>query len=139
MIAAQSDLGEVAVNPRAERSRAALIEAMTSALDTSEPGAVLSVAEIARAAGVSRPTLYQHFGDLPNLMRAAAMVRLVALFDTVPQPAPLAQISWREASVAALRALLTELEHRRGFYLAVLDSTAARDVREDVIDRKSVV
>lgn len=134
MIAAQSDLGEVAVNPRAERSKTALIEAMTSALDTLEPGAVLSVAEIARAAGVSRPTLYQHFGDLPNLMRAAAMVRLVALFDTVPQPAPHAQISWREASVAALRALLTELEHRRGFYLAVLDSTAARDVREDVIE-----
>jgi len=134
MTAAQSDLGEVAVNPRAERSRTALIEAMTSALDSLEPGAVLSVAEIARAAGVSRPTLYQHFGDLPNLMRAAAMVRLVALFDTVPQPAPQAQISWREASVAALRALLTELEHRRGFYLAVLDSTAARDVREDVIE-----
>src|SRR5690625_7084669 len=83
MTAAQSDVGEVAVNPRAERSRTALIDAMTSALETLEPGTVLSVAEIARTAGVSRPTLYQHFGDLPNLMRAAAMVRLVALFDTV--------------------------------------------------------
>jgi len=134
MTAAQSDVGEVAVNPRAERSRTALIDAMTSALETLEPGTVLSVAEIARTAGVSRPTLYQHFGDLPNLMRAAAMVRLVALFDTVPPPAPQKEISWREASVAALRALLTELEHRRGFYLAVLDSTAARDVREDVIE-----
>src|SRR5690625_848913 len=89
MTAAQSDVGEVAVNPRAERSRAALIDAMTSALETLEPGTVLSVAEIARTAGVSRPTLYEHFGDLPNLMRDAAMMRLVALFETVTHTAHL--------------------------------------------------
>lgn len=134
MTAAQSDEELVEVNPRAERSRTALIEAMTRALDAHELGSALSVAEISRAAGVSRPTLYQHFGDLPNLMRAAAMVRLVALFDTVPQPEPDSGVSWREASVTALRALLTELEYRREFYLAVLDSTAAGDVREDVIE-----
>src|SRR5699024_11998656 len=86
MTAAQSDEEAVEVNPRAERSRAAVIEAMTRALDAHELGSVLSVAEISRAAGVSRPTWYQHFGDLPNLMRAAAMVRLVALFDSVPEP-----------------------------------------------------
>src|SRR5699024_11274618 len=86
MTAAQSDEVAVEVNPRAERSRTALIEAMTRALDAHELGSVLSVAEISRAAGVSRPTLYQHFGDLPNLMRAAAMVRVVALFDSVPEP-----------------------------------------------------
>ena len=132
MAAAQSDEGVVEVNPRAERSRTALIEAMTRALDAHELGTVLSVAEISRAAGVSRPTLYQHFGDLSNLMRAAAMVRLVALFDSVPEPD--SGVSWPEVSVTVLRALLTELEYRREFYLAVLDSTAAGDVREDVIE-----
>jgi len=125
------DVGSV--NPRAERSRAALIEAVTEALDEGQPGEVFSVAEIARAAGVSRPTLYQHFGDLPNLMRASAMVRLKSLFDTVPplQPYP---TSWRAAAATVLQALLQELGHRRAFYLAVLDSTAGRDVREDVIE-----
>lgn len=127
------DAGEMR-NPRAERSKTALITAMTHALDEYEPGQVLSLAEISRTAGVSRPTLYQHFGDLANLIRAAAAVRLVALFDSVPQPAHDAQGSWHDASSTALHALLTELEDRRGFYLAALDSTAAGEVREDVIE-----
>lgn len=121
-------------NPRAERSKAALITAMTHALDQYQPGQVLSLAEISRAAGVSRPTLYQHFGDLANLIRAAAAVRLVALFESVPQPVCDAPVSWPDASTETLHALLTELEQRRGFYLAVLDSTAAGEVREDVIE-----
>src|SRR5699024_12612624 len=83
MAASVSGWEDAVSNPRAERSKAALVEAMTDALDAYEPGDSLSIAEISRAAGVSRPTLYQHFGDLPNLMRAAAMVRLVALFESV--------------------------------------------------------
>lgn len=132
MAASVSDRDETVFNPRAERSKAALIETMTEALDAYEPGDSLSIAEIARAAGVSRPTLYQHFGGLSNLMRAAAMVRLVALFETVPPP----EVDGTTPSVSAtvLRALLRELERRRGFYLAVLDSTAGREVRKDVIE-----
>lgn len=132
MAASVSDGDATVSNPRAERSKAALIEAMTNALDAYEPGDTLSISEISRAAGVSRPTLYQHFGDLPNLMRAAAMVRLVALFESVPPP----EVDATSPSVSAtvLRALLAELERRRSFYVAVLDSTAGREVREDVIE-----
>lgn len=128
---ARSD--DPAENPRAERSRTSLIDAMTRTLDEHGGASVLSVAEIARSAGVSRPTLYQHFGDLQNLVRASAMVRLVALFESVPPPAVDARIQWRDASAVVLGALLTELEARRGFYLAVLDSSAGGDVREDII------
>lgn len=122
-----------AENPRAERSKAALIDAMTRTLDAHAGDSVLSVAEIARAAGVSRPTLYQHFGDLQTLVRSSAMVRLVALFESVPPPCVDAHVHWREASAVVLGALLAELEERRGFYLAVLDSSAGGDVREDII------
>lgn len=132
MAASVSDWEETVSSPRAERSKAALIAAMTDALDAYESGTSLSISEISRAAGVSRPTLYQHFGDLPNLMRAAAMVRLVALFESVPSP----EVEGASPSVSAavLRALLAELERRRSFYLAVLDSTAGREVRDDVIE-----
>lgn len=129
-----SDAVSSAINPRAERSKTALIDAMTAALEHYESGDSVSVAEVSRAAGVSRPTLYQHYGDLPNLMRAAAMVRLKAVFAAVPQSPQDSTASWETVSGTALRALLTELEHRRAFYLAVLDSTAGRDVREDVIE-----
>src|SRR5699024_9473345 len=132
MAASVSGWEDAVSNPRAERSKAALVEAMTDALDAYEPGDSLSIAEISRAAGVSRPTRYQHFGDLPNLMRAAAMVRLVALVESVPLPGANATSRWVSATV--LRALLAELERRRSFYLVVLDSTAGREVREDVIE-----
>ncbi|WP_082911775.1 TetR/AcrR family transcriptional regulator [Enteractinococcus helveticum] len=133
-VASGPEDAESSVNPRAERSRAALIDAVTVALDEGQPGEVFSVAEISRAAGVSRPTLYQHFGDLPNLMRASALVRLTSLFDTVPPLQAHPTASWRTAATTVLQALLQELGHRRAFYLAVLDSTAGRDVREDVIE-----
>lgn len=123
-----------ASNPRAQRSKTALITAMIRALDEYDPGTGLSIAEISRTAGVSRPTFYQHFGGLPNLIRAAAAVRLVELFERVPQPPTGARQRWHDVSVPALRALLTELERYHGFYVAVLDSTAAGEVREDVIE-----
>ena len=136
MVTVTSELESVdgSVNPRAERSKTALIVAVTEALDKGQPGETFSVAEISRAAGVSRPTLYQHFGDLPNLMRAAALVRLESLFNTVPPLQPYHRVPWVTAAATALQALLQELEHRRAFYLAILDSTAGRDVREDVIE-----
>ena len=121
-------------NPRAQRSKSALIEAMTYALDTYEFKKPLSIAEISRAAGVSRPTIYQHFGDLANLIHAAAMTRLAALFENLPQTATDTAMSRQEVSTSnALWALLTELEQRRGFYVTVLDSMAGGAVREEVI------
>src|SRR5699024_12267314 len=92
-------------NPRAERSKTALITAMTRALDEYEPGQVLSLAEISRAAGVSRPTPYQHLGRLANLIRAAAAVQRVALLDSVPPPAHDAHGAWPAAPSRSRHAL----------------------------------
>ena len=129
-----TDMGTAVENPRAERSRIALLEAMTRELDEGKGEAALSVSMIARSAGVSRPTLYQHFGDLPSLVRSAAMRRLIALFDTVPAPSADPRDHWRESAAKALGALLAELDSRRGFYLTVLDSPAGDAVREDIIE-----
>ncbi|WP_343956650.1 TetR/AcrR family transcriptional regulator [Yaniella flava] len=133
-VASRLEGADGSVNPRAERSQVALINAVTEALDGGQPGESFSVAEIARAAGVSRPTLYQHFGDLPNLMRAAALLRLKSLFEAVPALQPHPTTPWATAAATVLQALLQELGPRRAFYVAVLDSTAGREVREDVIE-----
>jgi AcrR family transcriptional regulator len=62
-------------------------------------------------AGVSRPTLYQHFGDLTSLIVAAVTTRLQTLFDTtLPQDdssEPVLPIGARDG--AGIEALLQRL------------------------------
>ena len=76
---------EPPIDPRAQKSRESLIRVMVSALD--ENPQPPSVSELVRRAGASRPTFYQHFGDIPTLMHAAAMARLEEAFATLPQQA----------------------------------------------------
>ncbi|MDU6928100.1 MAG: TetR family transcriptional regulator, partial [Dermabacter sp.] len=64
---------ETPIDPRAQKSRESLIRVMVDALD--ENPQPPSVSELVRRAGASRPTFYQHFGDIPTLMHAAAMAR----------------------------------------------------------------
>ncbi len=67
----------------------------------------VSIEAVARAAGISRPIVYGHFGDLPGLLNALvdregerATVQLAALLPTEPAADP------REQLLDALRAFL---------------------------------
>ena len=67
----------------------------------------VSIDGVARAAGISRPIVYQHFGDLPGLLHALvdregerATVQLAELLPTTVEPDP------REQLVSALGAFL---------------------------------
>lgn len=61
------------------RSRTALLALGDLLLD--EPRAdELSVTEVASRAGVSRPTFYQHFADVPTLIAAAVIAELDSSF-----------------------------------------------------------
>lgn len=72
----------MATDPRPTRSRAALIHAITGVLAEQAPDAI-NITDIVRAAGVSRPTFYQHFADTTALTRAAALEKLKATFAAV--------------------------------------------------------
>jgi AcrR family transcriptional regulator len=52
------------------------------------PAESLSATDVVQRARVSRPTLYQHFGDLTALIVAAVTMRLQALFDETLPDAP---------------------------------------------------
>ena len=62
-------------DPRVKRTRQALIDA-TWTLIENRAGADVSIAEIARQAGVSRQALYQHYHDREALLADAAVRRL---------------------------------------------------------------
>lgn len=105
-------------NPRAQRSRDALIAAMTTLLDRSD--ALPTISQVVREAGASRPTFYQHFEDLPALMHASAMTRLTSVFDEVRSCADLAHTYPRDS----IHALLSALSAHAEFFIRVLDGPA---------------
>ncbi|MCE0537852.1 TetR/AcrR family transcriptional regulator [Kineosporia rhizophila] len=72
-------------NPLAVRSRTALVEAATGLLDERK-AAEISIKDVVEAAGVSRPTFYQHFPDLGAVFAAAGLMRLEQSFADLEPP-----------------------------------------------------
>lgn len=102
-----------------------------------------SVEEIARFAGVSRATLYQHFGSRFGLVDAIcesfsenpSMVAIQASPDVAdPREAPTLMISEAMRFWASEESL-----HRHLYGLAEIDESAADFVERQTADRRSVV
>ncbi|MBP1327185.1 AcrR family transcriptional regulator [Leucobacter exalbidus] len=119
------------IDPRAARSRAALVEAMIGALDEGTLPASISITDIVKLAAVSRPTFYQHFKSMSALVHAAALMRLNSAFALVPAPDP--QAEWETVSHESMTILLTHLTDYSVFYLAVLHDSGITPV-SDIID-----
>lgn len=107
------------VDPRIRRSRSALMQA-TIALATERGTASLPLSDIAEAAGVSRPVVYQHFGDRETLLLETALD--LATRELLPRMAETAGASSRRSGALALSSHFAE---HRGFYRAVLTSSSA--------------
>lgn len=106
-----------AADPRPARSRAALIEAATKALTASNPGN-LSITVLVKAAEISRPTFYQHFTDVHELIHAAALTKLSAAFDTLAPADPGESVAVFTSEVSTN--LLKQLQADAIFYRNVL-------------------
>lgn len=124
-------------DPRAARSKRALIAAATALLDAHEIEQ-LSITQVVAAAGVTRPTFYQHFADLSELASAAAVTRLDAEF-TRHQPTSLALEDWSGRVEPLVRELLEHLAAHREFYRRVLHgsrSGGAVDAAVELVVRR---
>ena len=112
-------------DPRMQRSRAALLDAATDLLDT-QAVADISITKLVEHAGVTRPTFYQHFPDIPGIARAAALRRLAAASPN-PAPIPIADLTRQQLHDLIAAQFLPDLEHlaaHRDFYLRVLDGAS---------------
>ncbi|WP_029149388.1 TetR/AcrR family transcriptional regulator [Microbacterium indicum] len=118
-------------DPRAARSRAALIAATIDLID--ERDGAVSVTDVVSAAGVSRPTLYQHFGDLPALVRAATLERVEATFaragTELDEAVPRAEFA-REM----MHRVVAGLDQHATFYRRVLRGAGGIAFATDVTD-----
>lgn len=124
-------------DPRAARSRRALIAAGTALLDERDLEQ-LSITQVVAAAGVTRPTFYQHFRDLEDLARAAAVARLDSEFER-HQPADQGSGDRLPRIEPLVRELLEHLAAHRDFYRRVLHgprSSAAVNAAVDLVARR---
>ena len=108
-----------ALDPRVRRSRSALMKA-TVALVADRGTAAVPVSDIAEAADVSRPVVYQHFGNLDTLLLESAVD--LATRELLPRMAEAG--AGRNRRDGAL-ALTRHFAEHRAFYRAVLTSSCA--------------
>lgn len=119
-------------DPRFARSREALVEAMTRLLDERDLAAI-SITDLVGQAEVTRPTFYQHFSDLSALARAAALVRLDAMFPAEPDPPALSPEEEFCHTQTTVGAILDQLQHHAGFYRRVIRGAGGFELFDDFV------
>lgn len=122
-------------DPRFQRSLTALIDAITDQIDVA-PLSDISITRVVEAAGVTRPTFYQHFADIPDAARRAALMRLSAAFP-IPEPAAgpddLRPQTIHDRITGHIEPVLAHLLTHRGFYLRVLEGATNVAFFEEII------
>jgi AcrR family transcriptional regulator len=118
-------------DPRLARTRDALIRAATAELDERDPES-LSITDLVATAGVSRPSFYQHFGDLPTLVHAAALGRVRSAFETI-STARDSGGSWASFSEHTLRELIAHFDDHAAFYLRAVGGPGGQQFVASVI------
>lgn len=120
-------------DPRARRSLEALSGALCDLLEAA-PLDTVSITKLVETAGVTRPTFYQHFSDVPDAARRVALARLQAAF---PAPVVVEAAAGPERLFVQVReAALPVLEHlteHRIFYLHVLEGAGNVRLLEEVV------
>ena len=123
------------LDPRMVRSRAALVAAMTELLD--QRGVEdITITDVVRQAGVTRPTFYQHFADILSIARAACFFRLEAAFPPENGHEADANKSTQELLTEVTRdttAILAHMKERRDFYGRVMRGAGSVELFESLV------
>ncbi len=115
-------------DPRRVRSREVLMRAIAEYL---EQGIAPSVTDIVTRAGVSRPTFYQHFGDLQTAYAETGLARIQDELDCIPTPDN--DRAGDEQVEPTWMALTTHLYTHHTFYRTALREAGSRRLSERVI------
>lgn len=113
---------------RLQRSRTAMIAAVDELIADGAGLEDITITAVVQRAGVSRPTFYKQFTDIPELLRASAMTRMSAMFQRVELRDP--GVSWVGFLSGTLHALLAELVSDRPYYLLALEASPASLIQE---------
>ena len=123
------------MDPRTARARKAMVDAAIE-LVASSPVSEISITQVAEAAGVSRPTIYQHFGDVPGLVAAATEEYMTGVFERIDT-----KLAGREGEDGyiqdMLRLFVGELYDNRSFCAHAMYGPSALMIAVDEMARLS--
>jgi len=121
-------------NPVAARSRSALLDAAKTLLEA-RPAPEISIKELVDAAGMSRPTFYQHFSDLGSLFAAVGLTRLEETFALVEDSrAGEAEPTTPEALTVLFTELIARMNEHALFYARIHESQGGSAFHAAVVD-----
>ena len=89
------------MDARIVRTREALVQAIDQSLRGGTEK-LPTITELCATAGISRPTFYQHFRDVPSLVAAAGVDELQQLFDGVSRELPDGE-TWEQTARPVIR------------------------------------
>lgn len=120
-------------SPMRARSRRRLCEAVTQLLDDRDPTDV-TITDVVREAGLTRPTFYAIWDGLPAAFAEAAVERLNEAFDGVVL-GRFDEVPDREGLNEVLRTIMVRLQPHAGFYAKVLTGPSAFVVQRAMVER----
>lgn len=115
------------------RSRAKLRAAAADLLDERDPAGI-TVTDLVRAAGVSRPTFYATYADLPDAWADAALLRLEEAFEGIDPTDPRFVAGDPEALLETIGKTIGRLLPHLEFMRRVLDAARGHEVLRRAID-----
>jgi AcrR family transcriptional regulator len=102
-----------------------------------------SIQAVARAAGISRPIVYEHFGDLPGLLEALVKREMKRAHEQVTATAleNLSEGNPTELMLTSLRAYLSAVERNPNTWRLVLTppSGAPESLRQSILQGQAAV
>lgn len=120
-------------DPRLARTRAAILDAAAAAMEAG-PLEEITISSLVERAGVSRPSLYQHFGDLPTVFRDAAFARLQERFALIEPPVAFeSPAQWAAFLHDGVGGLLLHLREHATFYRRALNGPSGRELSAAVV------
>jgi AcrR family transcriptional regulator len=116
------------------RSRALLLTAVTEILDSVADAERVTITDVVAAAGLTRPTFYAVFEDLPAAFAASALARLESAFAGVDVDPDVDASGRPEAMRTAVVAVLTRLAEHADFFARVLRGPGGPAVHERIVE-----
>lgn len=115
------------------RSRARLLAAVTESLDSGADADRVTITDIVTKAGLTRPTFYVVFDDLPSAFAAAALARLDEAFTGLGVDPDVAAEYRSEQMLSAFMAILARLSEHAEFFARVLRGPGGPVVQERIV------
>lgn len=116
------------------KSRIRLLTAVTELLDSGTDTERVTITDVVSAAGMTRPTFYAIFDDLPAAFAASALDRLDTAFSGLGVDPDVSSEARSEQMRSAFEAILHRLSTHSDFFARVLRGPGGPIVQKRIVD-----